>query len=57
MLILRNFGNALMAEHEGDRKKLARKFFRKVRLPLHPLLQMLDGELKASPSVRIYTAI
>lgn len=46
-----------MAEHEGDRKKLARKFFRKVRLPLHPLLQMLDGELKASPSVRIYTAI
>ena len=35
-----------MEQHEGDRRRLARKFFRKVHLPLYPW-QLLIGEHNA----------
>lgn len=40
-----------MEKHEGDRRKLARKFLRKVRLPLHPLQTLDVGLLVCAVSV------
>ena len=47
-------------KHEGDRKKLARQFFRKVRLPLHPLRALdvgTQGLLVCAPCYSLGPAI